>query len=322
MPTISYPRTDQRREAAGFLVSGGFVCLAAVRDVYLGGLFQRVSPLFVAMVAFSLCTLVLLPAACVRSRDSLIVLRRRSRDVVLVNITSAVAWLAFLFALKLVEPALVQILYSGIGPLSVVWIDRHLRSAHAPISLTPAERPIYGALLASLLFAAAIAISGLSGIGTQPFGVAVLGVILAAGGGVSISVSTMLCRELNDAGVTPGALLSVRYLGTMFAAAVLTSLSPAGLPAGLSMTDAMMAIASFLIIVPSYVNQAAIALASPLTVRAVLAAGPVLIFLLQLLEGRLMASPYSLTAAVVYAVVAISAGVARRRAISAASASL
>ena len=76
-----------------------------------------------------------------------------------------------------------------------------------------------------------------------------------------------------------------------------------------------MVIAPLLIVIPSYVNQVGISLASPLTVRVVLAAGPVLIFFFQLIEGRLSASPYSLAAAILYAVVAISAGLARQRAI-------
>ena len=104
--TMSTPNPSgwrQNREAAGFLVSVAFVGLAAVRDVYLGGLFQRVSPLVVAMVAFTLCTLAFLPTGLLRSRDSLVVLRRRTRDLVWVNVTSAMAWLAFLYALRLVE---------------------------------------------------------------------------------------------------------------------------------------------------------------------------------------------------------------------------
>jgi len=125
----------------------------------------------------------------------------------------------------------------------------------------------------------------------------------------------MLCRKLNDAGVTPGILLSLRYPVTMLSAAVLASQSASGLPTALSIIDAFMAIASLLIVIPSYVNQVAISLASPLTVRVVLATGPVLIFFVQLIEGRLSASPYSLTAAVLYAVVAISAGLARHRTI-------
>jgi len=303
------------REAAGFIVSVAFVALATVRDVYLGGLLQRVSPLLVAMVAFSLCTLVLLPTAFVHSRDSFAVLRRRPADLLWVNATSAAAWLAFLFALKLVEPALVQILYSGIGPLSLLWIDRRFPGAGRSVPVTRLERPIYVMLLGSLVLAASVALSGLSGAGALPVGLTALGVILAAGGGIAISVSTMLCRQLNDAGVVPGAMLAVRYPATALAAAVLASWSPSGLPAALSRADAFMALASLLIIVPSYANQWAISLASPLTVRVVLASAPVLIFVVQLIEGRLLASPYSLAAATLYAVAAIAAGFARQRAI-------
>lgn len=302
-------------EATGFVVALLFVGLAAIRDVYLGGLFQRVNPLLVAMVAFSACTLVFLPVAVIRCPGSLAILRRRSRELFFVNVTSAVAWLAFLGALKLLEPSLVQILYSGIGPLSVLSIDRLVQRAAPTVSLTRAERPIYMALIGSLIFAAAVALGGLSGAGPQPLGLILLGVMLAGGGGIAISVSTMQCRRLNDAGVSPAALLALRYPVTALSAAILASLSPSGLPAGLSWVNALIAIAALLIIVPSYVNQVAISFASPLTVRAVLATGPVLIFFVQLVERRLSPSPYSLTAAMLYAVVAIAAGFARHHAI-------
>jgi len=298
------------------VVSVAFVCLAAVRDVYLGGLFQRVNPLSVAMVAFTLCTLVLLPIALVQSRASLAALLRRPGDLLWVNLTSAIAWLAFFAALRLIEPVLVQILYSGIGPLSVIWIDRHLRQAGPGVPLTRTERPIYLILLGSLAVSASVALWRLSGAGAQPIGVAALGVMFAASGGVSISVSTTVCRKLNDAGATPAALLSLRYPATVLTAAGLAALSPSGLPAVQSLTiDAFMLIAALLIVAPSYVNQVGISLASPLTVRVMLATVPVLIFFVQLVEGRLSPSPYSLTAAVLYAVVAISAGLARQRAI-------
>jgi len=308
----------QSREAVGFVVSVAFVCLAAVRDVYLGGLFQRVSPLRVAVVAFTLCTLVLLPIALLRARESLAVLLRQSGDLFWVNVTSALAWLAFFAALRLIEPTLVQILYSGIGPLSVIWIDRHLRRAGSRVPLTRAERPIYAGLVASLAVSAGVALFGLSGAGAQPVGLAALGALCAASGGVSISVSTSLCRKLNDAGATPVPLLALRYPATVLVAAGIAALSSSGPLVAPPLTlDAVMLIAAGLIVVPSYVNQVGISLASPLTVRVVLATGPVLIFFMQLLEGRLSASLYSLTAAILYAVAAISAGVARQRAIRA-----
>jgi hypothetical protein len=101
---------------------------------------------------------------------------------------------------------------------------------------------------------------------------------------------------------------------------MLASLSSPGLPDAHALrVDAFLVVATLLIIFPSYVNQVGISLASPLTVRVVLAAGPVLIFFVQLIEGRLSASPYSLTAAILYAVAAVAAGAARQRAVRSAA---
>ena len=58
-------------------------------------------------------------------------------------------------------------------------------------------------------------------------------------------------------------------------------------------------------------NLVGISLASPLTVRAVMALGPVLIFGLQLVEGRLSPSPYSLATAALYGIFAVAAALAR-----------
>jgi len=145
----------------------------------------------------------------------------------------------------------------------------------------------------------------------------VLGIALATFAGFSISVSTVLCRRLNDAGVDPTALVALRFLGAVALAAALTG------PAGQSIrtlatpeTATVVIGASLLLVVfPIYVNQLGIALASPLTVRVGLAVGPVLIFVLQLLEGRLAPSRPSLACAVLYGVVAITGAEIRRRAI-------
>ena len=304
-------------EARGFLLSGAFVALASMRDVYLGGLLQRVNPLVVAVTAFSLCTLAFLAVAFVRDRAGLAALVRHRRRLGSVNVTTALAWLSFFFALRAVEPALVQILFFGVGPLSVTWIDRFVVGT-TPVTLTTAERRLHVGLLIALVFAGAVVAGGLSGLGAQPPGRALTGIALAIGGGVSISVSTVLCRTLNDAGVGPTTLLALRFPGAVVLAATLAVVTPGD--AFVPVTPGILggvALASFLLIVlPNYVNQIGVALASPVTVRAVLAVGPVLVFALQLLEGRLSSSPATLAACLLYAVFAVAAAVARRRAIA------
>ena len=93
------------------------------------------------------------------------------------------------------------------------------------------------------------------------------------GGGTSIAVSTLLCRTLNDAGVCPATLLALRFPGAVVLAAALALVVPGDVFASLTPGGlAGIALASFaLIVLPNYVNQAGVALASPVTVRAVLA---------------------------------------------------
>lgn len=300
------------REATGFLLSLVFVVLASGRDVYFGGLFQRVNPLAVAITAFGLCTLAFLTLSLVRDRAGLAALLRHRHRLALVNVTTALAWLSFFFALRSAEPALVQILFFGVGPLSVRWIDR-------TAVLTPAERHLHRGLVLSLAVAAAVVLGGFSGLGAQPSGRAALGVTLALVGGVSIALSQLLCRTLNDAGIGPATLLSLRFPGAVVLAAALVPLTGETVLGALAPgAVAGIALASFLLIVlPNYVNQIGVSLASPVTVRAVLALGPVLVFALQTLEGRLSPAPATLGASVLYAVFAVAAALARRRAIAA-----
>jgi drug/metabolite transporter (DMT)-like permease len=309
-------RIRRDTEIVGFLFSLAFTALAAVRDVYFGGLLQQVNPLLVALIAFGLCGSVFLPIALVRDPAGLAALVRRPAPLVWINATTALAWLSFFFALRTIEPALVQILFYGVGPLSVRWLDG-LVPGSSRASLSRVEHGLHLGLLVSLLVAAAIALGGLSGLGAQPRPVAAAGVALAAGGGVSISISTLLCRTLNDTGVRPAALFALRFPGAIVLAAVFALATPAPLVLGLTPGVLLgVALASLaLIVLPNYVNQVGVALASPVTVRAVLAVGPVLVFTLQLLERRLSSSPATLAACLLYGAFAVAAAVARRRAI-------
>jgi drug/metabolite transporter (DMT)-like permease len=293
---LTNPSAPHRREAAGFLLSLAFAGLAAVRDVYFGGLFQHVNPLGVALVAFGLCAVGFLPLALARDRGGLAMLVRRPARLVWINVTTALAWLSFLFALGTIEPALVQVLFYGIGPLSVRWVDGLIPGSPST-TLTPVERRLHLGLSSSLAVAGAVVLGGLSGLGPQPIASAALGVALAVGGGIAISISTLLCRTLNDTGVRPATLFALRFPGAIGLAAVFALVSPAPLLSGITpgLLGAVVLACLLLIVLPNYVNQVGVALASPVTVRTVLAVGPVLVFGLQLFDARL-SSPACCTA--------------------------
>ena len=150
MEQVGRPAWKGNREAAGFAASLLFVCLASVRDVYLGGLFQRVAPPVLAIVAFSLCAAIFLPIAFLRSPESLQRLRGRMSQLLWVNLFTALAWISFFHALQSTEPMLVQILFAGVGPLTVGLVDRFVTGTST--RLGPGERGARVALAIALVF--------------------------------------------------------------------------------------------------------------------------------------------------------------------------
>jgi drug/metabolite transporter (DMT)-like permease len=168
----------------------------------------------------------------------------------------------------------------------VRWLDG-LVPGSARATLGRTERALHLGLLAALVAAAAVVLGGCSGLGAQPAAVAARGVVLAAGGGVSIAISTLLCRGLNDVGVKPATLLSFRFPGALLLAAAVALAQSRPLLVGVTPAafTALALACLLLIVLPNYVNQVGVALASPVTVRAVLALGPVLVFTLQLAEA-------------------------------------
>jgi drug/metabolite transporter (DMT)-like permease len=212
----------------------------------------------------------------------------------------------------------VQILFFGVGPLTVAWLDARV-TATRPVALSASEHALRVGLAGALVLAAGVVLAGRSGLGPQPAGPALAGVALALGGGTSIALSQLLCRTLNDAGVGPATLIALRFPGAVILAAALASTAGGDVLGGVTPGAlAGVGLASFLlIVVPNYVNQVGVALASPLTIRSVLAVGPVLVFLLQALEGRVSPSSWTLAVSVLYALLAVAAAVARHRAVTA-----
>ena len=288
-----------------------------MRDVYLSGVFRHVSPLHVAVIAFSLATVCFLAVTSLRHREDLARAIRRWPDLLGINATSAVAWIGYFYALGLLEPSLVQVLWAGIGPMSVTAISKIAPAlGDAPV-LGRAERLLQRGILASLALTAAVAVAGLSGAGPTPPLPAALGVVVTLASGAAISVNAVLCKRLNDADVGPTTLVGLRFVGVVIAATALAAAFPAPVPPPGAVAE--LAIASFLLIVlPVYVNQIGISLATPITVRVVMALGPVAVFLLQLAAGRFALSPWSLACALLYSTLAVAAAVARRVSIRAA----
>src|SRR5690606_24712078 len=129
--------------------------------------------------------------------------------------------------------------------------------------------------------------------------------------GVSITLSHLLAKRLNDQGIGANAVTGARYLliSVIALAVVVSGLRPTGVAhAGDWLWIA--ALATPLIALPLYALQVGISLTKPLTAQVLRALGPVIIFALELTDDRVVFSGAALAGLIAYSVFATAAGLA------------
>lgn len=288
-----------------------FAVSQGARDAFFGNVFQSISFLVVACLAFSASTLVFTAVAAVRDASSLKCLLSSKRDFVALNATNAAAWLSFLFGLRYLEPAVVAALYNGVGPLAVLSLQAIGWTAAAG-RVSPGERACYAGSAISLAALVGVVLSNRSGLPVTAIAIQGSALAVAVFGGVMITMSHVYARSFNDKGVSSDAALGTRFLLTLGGAALLELAfgAPATRPRPEEIPY-LTAMAFALVVVPGFMLQLGIARASPLAVNVFRALGPVFVFAVQQLDGRLRFSGATLACIVAFCICAIAASLLR-----------
>lgn len=158
-----------------------------------------------------------------------------------------------------------------------------------------------GLLAVGILALAAATPLGLSGFVRGGFGVGVFGVLVAVVSGI-LSMAMLLCSyRLDRVGVSPMAQFGLRfplYVLLAFGAFVLGFDHKEDVPTG----EIAVAVLVGLVVMafPMYAVQRAVALVPPLTIGAITALGPLIVFVLQLVEGRVDYAPATLVGLLIF----------------------
>src|ERR1044072_5771649 len=157
----------------------------------------------------------------------------------------------------------------------------------------------------------AVALAGLSA--GEGGTVALIGCAFAAGSGVTITIATLYAKRLHDQGASAAAVVATRFLGVLAAAMVALPFMPDARTAAVVPASWLaLAPAAFVFMAVSiYLNQIGGKRASPLTVRVLLALGPVFLIALQTVACGTRLSGYSLAGVAAYCAIAIVAAVMR-----------
>lgn len=297
----------------GVIFIGLFVVAAAFRDVYFGNLFQRYEFLEVVLVAFSVATVIFGLIVAVRMPAQGRAIMAAWRETIAANLGTAAAWLSFFYALKSLEPAIVNTIHTGFGSVTLVGLGMIGVKMSGAARVTRAERLFTLGIFLSLLLLASVVIlqwSGLRGGGAADN---VLGLALAFASGAFIALSTDITKRMNAKGVAPEAVLAVRFIAIVVISAAVLFHRGAGTALADPISLASLAIAALILIVgPLYLLQIGIARTSAVSVWILLAPGPCFVFAAQLLDGRLVYSPHTLAGVVLYSVCALGGALSRK----------
>jgi drug/metabolite transporter (DMT)-like permease len=288
-----------------------FAVSQGLRDAFFGSVFQSVSFLFVAILAFGLTCVVFIGVSIVRRPQDLKRLAAAPVAFSCLNITTAAAWLGFFYGLRHLEPAVVATIYNGMGSLVVLLAGTlGWKAAKAESSLL--ERLFFVGVAAALAALVIVVLTGQSGLPTSRVGTEAVALAVVMVAGSMITIGHMIARWFNDAGVHSDAVQGTRFLLTLAAAAILEVLL--GEPGTRPSIEAvpLLAVAAFaLIATPSFLVQLGISRTTPLAVNVFRSLGPVFVFAVQQFDGRLRFSGATLICILVFCVCAVGASVLR-----------
>jgi drug/metabolite transporter (DMT)-like permease len=289
-----------------------FCVSQAVRDVYFSHAFQGVDFFLVLLLSSAAATAIFGTLTAIRAPGEFAAMRVHFRAVVAMNVTTALAWSCYFFGLTHLEPAIVNTVHTGMGPLTVVGlaalgIPRRQRDV-----IGRTEYGCYAGIAVSLAGLCWVVLSGNSGRGSEGLAVTLGGLALLSLSGVSITVSLLCSKHLSEHGLSSEALTAVRYV-LMIVVAIGVEVGRGqdrrlGTPGELLVLT-LAGIA--LIVLPTFVMQAGVARTSPLTAHVIRSLGPVGIFALEQVDGRLAYAPLTLAGVLAYSGFVIAGNFAR-----------
>ena len=287
-----------------------FTLSQAFRDVYFGEVFQRYNYFVIILLAFSLSTAIFACATLIRAPRDFGKLRGHMGAVIASNITTALAWTCFFFALTYLDPAIVNTIHSAMGPLTVVVLGSAGVALAKPKPLGRVECAGYVGIAASVAALWWVVIGGYSGLPASTLKVSVMGLALLSVSGTSITVSLLYCKRLQDHGIGADAVTAARYIVLIaLAAAVVLWRGKTGIA-----TPREFAVLAFattaLIVLPLFAFQLGIGRTAPLTAQVIRALGPVFVFALEQFDGRLHYSLPTLACILAYSVSVIVSNIA------------
>ncbi|MGI9373677.1 MAG: hypothetical protein ACR2OJ_14385 [Hyphomicrobiales bacterium] len=289
----------------GVIWAISFVLLESIQFVYFGGLFQRMSSFLFGFLMFGVTCIVFIGWTAWTRPNELRIAFANPKTLLAVNISATLAWAAYLTSVQLIEPAIAYTIGAGAMPLTACLA--HKFGAKGGTALRNNMEALgVCLLLAGMIYLSVATIGGWSGFVRGGTPVAIAGICFALADGALFTLMLIYCQRLDEAGVGPASVFGLRFpLYVLTAGCFVFAGVGARDPLPIAEISLLVGIGLLLTIPPLYALQKAVASISTLTIGALTALGPFVIFALQMVEGRVSYSAVTLAGLFVYFVGAL-----------------
>lgn len=275
----------------GVLFVALFNLLGAFQEVYLGNLFQFLNPILVMVTTFLISGLFFLISELPRATELIALAKKNISTVFAVNISTAVSWVGFFYALRYLEPAIVSAMCFAIGPILSTLTSRFFRPQIAVLKIEAVAA--VGTLLGILILVVST-LGGFSSLGTIENSKGAIGLSLSIFSALGIMGNTFFQKQLSESGFRTQQVMAVRFWFLIFLGAILAPRDGIDQLYQGSFIVQNLFIAGATVILPLYLLQRGIERLEPITISLILAAMPILTFFMQLFDTRLVPSFFSL----------------------------
>nr|AWL91309.1 EamA family transporter [Bradyrhizobium ottawaense] len=287
------------RFALGVLFVALYVLVSAAGEVYAAAYFQRADAFVALLLSFTVVCLTFNLLA--RHDTSKAGVGNRSLLVFAVlNVVTAISWIGLFIGLKYVEPAIVVAFMVALGPTATVWLNAVIRRQGVP----PASDIVVSASIA-MIASYMIWISASGNAGVEWGARSSFGIVLAIVAGLSLALTNVLVKLLFDRGFSGRQVLAHRFYGTIILLLGLVDYSSIVLEIS-QHWFAIAAVGVSTMIVPLLLIQQGIRYVEPFTVNMVLSTAPIITFLFQYFDSRIVPSSHTFLGNILITAVAVS----------------
>lgn len=282
-----------------------FVMLDAIQAVYFGRTLQKLDSFLVGVFVFGLSGVFCLIWVSITDRKQWTIAADNKYSLLGLNLTAAGAWVSYLYAVQLIEPAIAFTIFSGLVPTVTI------AAYYIGVPVGQKARNSWEAIgniliIFGMIILICITIFGYSGFVRGNIDIAIIGLIFSVLAGVLISAMLLFCQHLDNKGMIPMMQFGLRFPLYILLAlgGYIWELDYKG-EIDIHLLLIAVGVGMFLLAFPIYAVQKAISLTSALTVGAIAASAPLIVFILQKIEGRVDFSTETLSGLSLYFVGAV-----------------